>query len=508
MSTLQDAERLAREAVDHTYSPSEPQPLFRAPRAAAEFPLEALPEELRSGVEAIQRRTQAPYALCAHAVLGAAALAVQAHADVELPTGEINPTSLFLMTIAESGERKSACDNLAQRGIVQRERELREAYDEDDRHYKNSKEAWEKARAEATGAKLKGVEAKRHALDQLGAEPQRPLPPLLTVDEPTLEGLVKLFQYGHPSLGLFAGEAASFLGGHGMTDDAKARMAAGLTLLWDGKPLRRVRAGESTVLPGRRLSVHLMAQPAVAALLLCDPLIAGADGQGLVNRFLIAAPESTAGGRFFEEPPEGTDDQIQAFARRCRELLGTRPALVDGKANELAPRILRLNPAARQAWIAYQHATEAKLGPDGELRPIRGLANRLPAHACRLAAVLTLFSDLHVTEIGEEDMTRGIALAEYYGAEALRQAEWSAVNADLRLADLVLRWCLHAWKEEVISLPDLYQLGPNSIRAPDLARRIVGVLVKYGHLSEEPGPIVVNGKRRREAWRIIGKQPV
>ena len=42
-----------------------------------------------------------------------------------------------------------------------------------------------------------------------------------------------------------------------------------------------------------------------------------------------------AGGRFFEDPPEGTDEQIEAFAGRCRELLGTRPALVDGKPNEL-----------------------------------------------------------------------------------------------------------------------------------------------------------------------------
>ena len=94
----------------------------------------------------------------------------------------------------------------------------------------------------------------------------------------------------------------------------------------------------------------------------------------------------------------------------------------------------------------------------------------------------------------------------YYGTEALRQVEWSAVNADLRLADLVLRWCLHSWKGQVVSLPDLYQLGPNSIRVPDVARRIVAVLVKNGHLAEEPGPVVVNGKRRREAWRIVGKQ--
>ena len=100
-----------------------------------------------------------------------------------------------------------------------------------------------------------------------------------------------------------------------MKEDARVRMSGALTNLWDGTPLSRVRGNEAGVLAGRRLTVNLMAQPAVAALLLRDPVVAGSDGQGLVNRFLVAEPESTAGTRFFQEPPPEAVETIKIFRR-------------------------------------------------------------------------------------------------------------------------------------------------------------------------------------------------
>jgi hypothetical protein len=411
---------------------------------------------------------------------------------------------LYLMTVAKSGERKSACDNLAQRGVAEREGELREAYDAERPAWGNRKEAWEKSRAEATGAKVKGMEAKRLALEELGPEPQPPLAPELTVDEPTLEGLFKLFQHGQPSAGLFAGEAATFLGGHGMAEDAKVRMAGALTHMWDGKPLSRTRAGERVTLPGRRLSAHLIAQPKVAALLTADPLIAGAGGQGLVNRFLIVAPETAAGTRFYCDPQPGTDEVIANFAQRACAALATPWPLAAGKANELTPRPLPLSPAAREKWIAFQHETERQIGPGGRLESIRGMGNRLPAHAARLAAVLTLFADLDAVEIDDLTMGCGIELARYYAGEALRLVDAEQVSPELRLAELARCW-FESWPEELISLPDLYQRGPNAIRCQETARKVVALLEDHGFLVREPGSAVVAGHRRREVWRIVGK---
>jgi hypothetical protein len=58
-------------------------------------------------------------------------------------------------------------------------------------------------------------------------------------------------------------------------------------------------------------------------------------------------------------------------------------------------------------------------------------------------------------------MQSAIVLAQHYAAEALRLFGASPVGGDLRLAQRVLQWLREKWNEPAVSLPDLYQLGPN-----------------------------------------------
>ena len=85
-----------------------PQPLIREIPAGLPYPVEAL-GPLRAAVEAVQGMTQAPVAIPAASALATASLAVQGFADVETIGGS-RPTSLYFLTIAKSGERKSSCD--------------------------------------------------------------------------------------------------------------------------------------------------------------------------------------------------------------------------------------------------------------------------------------------------------------------------------------------------------------------------------------------------------------
>jgi hypothetical protein len=101
--------------------------------------------------------------------------------------------------------------------------------------------------------------------------------------------MCRLLATGRASIGIFAAEGGQFIGGHGMSDDARLRTAAGLSAVWDGESIRRVRAGDGvTVLPGRRLAMHLMAQPDVAANWMCDSLLID---QGITSRVLVTAPD-------------------------------------------------------------------------------------------------------------------------------------------------------------------------------------------------------------------------
>src|SRR5215211_1417560 len=178
--------------------------------------------------------------------------------------------------------------------------------------------------------------AKRAALDELGPAPVGPLHPMLVCPEPTFEGLERLFAIGQPSMGVFSGEGGQFVGGHGMQKEAKLRTAAALSGLWDGEAIRRVRALDgATLLPGRRLSLHLMVQPDVANFLLCDRLLAD---QGLLSRLLVTAPASAAGTRAWKEAPAEADLAIRRYGARLLTLLEEPLPLAPGRLNELTPR--------------------------------------------------------------------------------------------------------------------------------------------------------------------------
>jgi hypothetical protein len=482
--------------------PEPPRPLTRELPPADPFPVDALGSVLGAAAKAIGDRVQAPLAICGQSVLGAANLALQGHVDVVLPIGpgRAKPISNFLITIGESGERKTECDNQALWPIRAHEKKLRAEHDERLPNYFNEKAAWDRAREFALKAG-KGDKAKiRVELEALGPAPSEPLTPMLTCEEPTVEGLHKLFGTGWPSLGIFTAEGGRFIGGHGMNDDAKLRTATSLSTLWDGEPIKRVRAGDAPIImPGRRLSLHLMIQPVVSDILLSDDMLSG---QGLLSRLLVSAPESTAGTRFRRDEQPETDHDIKRYGARLLSILETPLPLVAGKSNELDPPSVPLSDRARALWSSFADHVEREIRSGGDLEPIRGLANKLPEHAARLAAVLALVRDIRSVNVSAEYIEAGIGLSEHYAAEALRLFGASRVSGDIRLAQRLLEW-LFRWPEPHISLPDIYQGGPTRIRDKATAAKIVGILEDHGWMRRVADGAVIGGQRRREAWLVI-----
>jgi hypothetical protein len=472
-----------------------PRPLMREMPPANPFPVEAL-GGLTAAARAIHERTQAPLATCGQSVLAAATLAVQGLADVELPTRQVRPVSCFFVTIAATGERKTSVDSEALRPIRRQEADLREAYAEDLPGHQNDVLAWEKAR-EASMKKLgRDRAAIKAALDELGARPTAPWLPVLAIAEPTYEGLCKLFATSRPSLGVFSSEGGQFIGGHGMADDAKLRTAAGLSCLWDGEAIKRVRADGTTILPDRRLSMHLMAQPDVAGAWLSDPLLAD---QGLLSRVLVTAPDSTAGTRLWKEWTG--NGALTEYDRRIFSAVRT-PLPLDLAGGGVRPRALTLSAAARRAWIDFHDWTESRVRPGAEFDAIRGLANKLPEHAARLAAVLTMAADCDAGTIDAEAMDCGATLARHYAAEALRLFQGNVEDPALRLAKQTLAW-LKGRGEPVFYLPELYRLGPAAIREKATAAKVVGILADHGYLEPVPGGAEIGGKWRRDVWRVV-----
>lgn len=328
-----------------------------------------------------------------------------------------------------------------------------------------------------------------------------PLDPMLTCEEPTFEGLYRQLVSGLPSQGVFSNEGGQFIGGHGMTNEAKLRTAAGMSKLWDGDPIKRVRGGDgASFLPGKRVALHLMVQPEIANVLLQDALLID---QGLLSRMLITAPDTAAGKRFSRSEGPDTDNAIKRYGARLLDILEKPLPLAANKSNELEPRQLALSASAQAIWLRFHDHLEREIRPGGPLESIRGLANKLPEHAARLAAVIALVEDLECPEVGTTEMRAGIALAEHYAAEALRLVDTSRIGADLKLAQRLLTWLRNTWTEPAISLPDIYQRGPNAIRDQATAKKLVGLLEEHGWLIKIQEGALVAGHYRRDAWTVV-----
>jgi hypothetical protein len=70
---------------------------------------------------------------------------------------------------------------------------------------------------------------------------------MFTCQEPTFEGLCRGLEHGQPSIGIFAAEGGQFIAGHAMGAENKLKTAAGLSSVWDGETIKRVRVAMASL---------------------------------------------------------------------------------------------------------------------------------------------------------------------------------------------------------------------------------------------------------------------
>ena len=351
-TTPPDCRKVADVAA--TYAP-ELLPLAPPVAPGRPYPVKALGAILAGAAASIEARCRCSPVMAAQSVLAVASLASQRLADVRMPYGQTRPLSLFAVTIAASGDRKSTTDNEALIPVRMHEKNLKE-------EFKIAYEAWRISHA-AWAAQHRKIESDK-SLDRIGREaeltalgkpPVEPIKPLLTAPEPTVEALAKHWPVMPGALGLFSAEGGQMTGGHGFGPDHRLKTAAALSTLWDGSGLRRLRAGDGiTDLQGRRLALHLMVQPEAATAFLTEPILRD---QGLLSRLLVAAPESLAGEREWREPAD-IDAAMRRYIAVILALL-ERPAPADNAAgNDLTPRALELSAEAKSAWVVFYNRLE------------------------------------------------------------------------------------------------------------------------------------------------------
>ncbi len=304
-----------------------PEPLPLVAQVEADvYPLDALPDIIRAAVEEVQGFTKAPLAMVASSALAALSVAVQAQYDVRRAEKLDGPVSLFFLTVADSGERKSTNDGFFLAPIRAYEAEQAEVARPAQQQYAASLASWQ-AKHDGIVAAIKNKARTRNSTDEfhealLTLEAEKPIAPRVPAvlrGDDTPENLAWVLARQWPSAGVITAEAGIVFGSHGMGTDSIMRNLALLNTLWDGGTLKvGRRTSESFTVQGARLTMGLQVQEATLRSFF-DRSKGLARGTGFCARFLFAWPASTQGSRFFTDPPAAWP-ALAVFHRRLTEL--------------------------------------------------------------------------------------------------------------------------------------------------------------------------------------------
>ena len=443
----------------------EPQPLT-ARYEHEPYPLDALPSTVKAAVEEVAGFVQAPLPMVSSGALAALSLAIQAQVDVKRAEKLHGPTGLFLLNIADSGERKSTCDGFFAQAIRDYEAEQAEAAKPVVKRYKADLGAWE---AKQTGIKDKirqlakgnqstaNMESELRDLEQV--RPMAPRVPRLMYADATPEALAYGLATKWPSGGVVSAEAGIVFGSHGMGKDSVMRNLATLNQLWDGTSLTiDRRTSESFTVKGARLTVALQVQePTLREFLSKSGALAR--GTGFLARFLVAWPVSTQGYRPFAEAPTHWP-ALAVFNQRLAAIL-SQPAPIDDDG-AVSPAMLPLSPEAKRAWVEFHDAIEGQLASGGELHDVRDVASKSADNAARLAALFQMFE--HGTGAVSADCFEGASrITAWHLTEARRFFGELALPAELadaaRLDSWLIEYCKRE-RSETVNKRYLRQHGP------------------------------------------------
>ncbi|WP_306797289.1 DUF3987 domain-containing protein [Pectobacterium polaris] len=192
-----------------------------AKKSLPPYPVQSFPPVLRNVIQALHNNTQIPVELIGNVVLAATSLACQSLIEVIQPhTNMPEPCSLYLMTIAESGEGKTTINKQVMKPCYTFAAELIQQYEQQVAYYKQKLKLW-KIRQQALESNFRQAikkgypgEDEEQAINiHAESEPQRPPRPNFIYEDTSLKALVEgLSEY--PEAGVISDEAITFFKGY------------------------------------------------------------------------------------------------------------------------------------------------------------------------------------------------------------------------------------------------------------------------------------------------------
>lgn len=339
------------------------------------FPVDTLPDTVRGYVLGLAESTQTPVDMCACSVLAALALCAQGRYKIQGKPDWVEPLNLYVVSVAEPSERKSAVIGAVSNPIT--------AYEAEE----NKRRA---PLIEESKMKLRVLEQEQKAMESKMAKKQdvkeedflsiaseiaefkvmRPLK--LYVDDITTEKLSSaLSENGRTAILSAEGGIFDLLAGlysKNVNIDVFLKAYSGDTIRVDriGRPSESVKDPALTIL--------LTVQPNVISGMMSNRTFRG---RGLTARFLYCMPRSLVGKRRFNTTPISCEAK-----QRYREIIED---MLSEENDE--PELITLSPEALRLLEDFSVSLEPKL--HGEYADISDWAGKLVGNVLRLAGILT-----------------------------------------------------------------------------------------------------------------------
>ncbi len=447
-----------------------PQPLT-AKIEPITYPVESLPIMVREAVLEVGAFVKAPIPMVAGCALSAISLAIQPFVDVRRASRLQGPCSLFSLTVADSGERKTTCDSFFTQAIKDFEREKAEAMKPAVTRYKAEFSAWTAERdgilSAIKTASIKGVvpdQLKSDLAELQSAMPEAPRVPRIILGDETPESLAHSLAKVWPSSGVLSSEAGVVLGGHAMGADSAMRNMALLNTLWDGGVHTVGRkTSESFSVRGARLTVGLQIQEATLRAFL-EKQGDLARGTGLLARFLISWPESTQGTRKFTEPPEYWP-KLARFHQRITSILKQEMAV--GDDGSLSPTVIDFTQDAKAAWVIFHDEVEVELGKGRVLADVKDVASKVADNSARLACLFHGFENEIGTPVSLASFEAASQIVTWHLSESRRFFGELAIPVELNNVTKLDAWLIDYCNRNgvaKVNLRTIQQIAPRSIR--------------------------------------------
>lgn len=457
---------------------------------AAPYPIDALPPIIRNAVLEVAEATQAPLAMIAVSALCAASVALQGHVNIQRKKGLVGPISLYALTVAMSGERKSTVDRLFASEISQWCSDQIEELKPQLARYAAEIEAHNSIKKALSANILKaGKKGDHEAVERFTAElsrheakaPKSVSIPEMLLEDMTAEALVDRLEK-YPSKYLRTAEGGNLFGGYSMNAERSMYTLAILNKGWDGDPIslqRKMSASASVQAP--RLTASIMVQPQTLRTFLRDQGSLARD-IGFLARFLVCEPASTQGTRFDNEPAELV--HLKAFNKQVRKFLDQPLPFENGV---LRPGTIILEGAARKAWGAIYDQFEAGLKPGGPYAGFNDLASKAAEQVARIAAIFAGIQYGLGVHPDAKDVLNAAVVVQWHMSEAMRV--FSRVEADAALTDAVdlSRWLIEQSKARSgsrLSRREIQRAGPSSVRSKEALQKAILELIEAGHVRE------------------------